>query len=447
MGIGIQKNIASLPDDNKVDIYVGSTYITSSYGASPPAGDGQAAYSECTQATGGPFIAKYTVNGQAVEQIFSTNTISSTCSVTSCNHGYDLLDSSVAYTPSFSNYLISNGKYIVCPGTSFSVSSPGTYNYLCNDGGVISDRGANLVAWVLDRFGRVQAQGDNGVTPSSRLGSNIQSTSTGCARDSVSSSLSLSDFSSAGRYTLYVDLITGICNSPSLFIRGWQNLAQYNVIVPGPSVNVYPLSSPITGTYTFTTTWVIWNNGIGDTTFSLSKNCGGLSCRFIGYTEGSSITLAEGNVYYVSMEITPLVGQTNTVTVTASYDDSYGLSCIAGGSTIGQLTVIGQQPTTTTRVSTTTTTTTTTTLPPGPKSVSFKYRVLDDYDTVLSCSLWTNKSGEWRVYETNPYVLNGTVSTFSLPTIAKGSYEWSINCTNSLGLSGWAENKWDFDVE
>lgn len=100
----------------------------------------------------------------------------------------------------------------------------------------------------------VVAEADNGVKPTSWMGSRIASLSSSCIRDSSTSSLSLRDFSSSGHYTVYLDALVRYCNSPSLYLMDWINLETYDVLVPGPAVSVTPSAASFSESGVFTIT-------------------------------------------------------------------------------------------------------------------------------------------------------------------------------------------------
>jgi len=446
--MGLKKQISSISDSSHADVYVGSNKVTTSYDFTPTPEDdyNQAAYVECIQYTGGPWSLRYTCpNGKQVTQVISTASVSSVCSTTaSCAHTW-AISNEASYNDYFSNYKYVSPDYVVCPGTKYTADSFGSYVMVCTDGDVVHERGVNLAAWVY-RYGSLVAQADNGVKPSSRMGKAISAlTVDPCIRYSSSDSLSLTDFAVSGHYNVYLDLLTSYCNSPSLYISGWQNIESYSVIVPGPSVSLTPNAASFTDNSTFNMAWTINNNGVGRVSFSLSKNCGGLNCEFVGYNEGSIITINEGSSYVVAMSITPAIDSTNTIRVTASYDDGYGMSCIAGRNTSAQcmvtgatpMTTVTSSPTTTTHVVTTSTTTmllsTTSTIPTpigSLRNVIFRYNVTDDSVDVFNCSFWINVSGVWKINQTHYNVPRFEHKTFIL-RMAPGMYAWTVNCSGA----------------
>ena len=102
--------------------------------------------------------------------------------------------------------------------------------------------------------------------------------------------------------------------------------------------------------------------------------------------------------------------------------------------------------TTTTLPGTTTTTvmgtTTTIIIPPGP--VTFTYRPSDDH-SLISCSLWTNISGNWQMEETDYSIINGVTNSFTR-IVPSGTHRWHVECTDNASQSTFAPQDWRFTV-
>jgi hypothetical protein len=438
LGLGFRENDILVPGDTKVDVYLAGNYITSSFEQDPAVPSifkDKAAYVECLQFTGSPWTARFTIRGQNLEQLISSSTVSSTCFPgSSCIHEYSIQTDSVSYNLAFNDYRLVNGKYIVCPGASMSISDLESYNFLCNNGAPVFEKGANLVAWVYDDFRRVTAKADNGITPASRFGQQISSYTGSCIHDAFASSMSLSDFSSPGRYTVYVDLIKSYCNSPSVYIRSWANLRTYNVLVPRPAVSIWNSGDIGLPHQDITPQWTIYNSGVGDARISITPICpSGWSCRFIGYTAGSPVTLSEWASYTVTMLASSASQADTRIGIRVAYEDAYDLPCDSSGTQDNYIYITNFPGTTTTTTTTTTSSSTTTTFAmPGTKTVSLKYKLsYHDPETLFNCTIATNIPGN-GIKVQNQVKSSPSNKYVTISGVPSGMYRWTVNCSDGV---------------
>lgn len=131
-------------------------------------------------------------------------------------------------------------------------------------------------------------------------------------------------------YTVSVDMIHAICDSPSLYVcpwlggswrstlckvgkidtvqesEGWTPLNEYRVFVPSPEISIVNKSADVFDppTRDINLSWEIKNTGVGKVAFSMEPICGGWDCSLIGYAGNSSVYLSEGDSYMAYMKLT-----------------------------------------------------------------------------------------------------------------------------------------------
>ena len=393
--------------------------------------------------------------------------------------------SSIYYNTRWSPSAVSSsGKYMVCPGTTFSVVDISTVWFLCsNDEWIDNDR-PNLQAWIYnsDTGAKLSESGNYDIVrgyerwqiigPSSRtIGSYLYSSGSPSTRY-----FTVYTFNNPGNYKVWIDLNNAFCRRPYFAcpwlggtwrshicdrgalwymyeIEGWDPLKEYSIVVVNPSISVTNKASETAAAGSqILLHWKIKNDGNVEAKISIASDCGGWSCSFLGYS-GGTIYVPAGAEYCFILNVTvpDTQGVSNNVGVKITYDDNYGLTCIAPKTLSSYTLVVVPFGGTTTTTSTTTTmiptptpTPTVTPLPtptPALKDVTFFYNVTDDYSPTLVCDLYADIYGTWEIYDTKTVSNGGTVH-FTVPSVAAGTYSWNVNCTDNAGKSDWGDSTW-----
>jgi hypothetical protein len=368
-----------------------------------------------------------------------------------CTHVFTMLPNMPFYNVDFNpGYKFSHGKYLVCSGTTLSAIDISEFNFLCSDT-VVSSRLPILIGWTYnsDTWERKAITG-NAATVSSVdrwdvFGSGSKTIGTTLNLHTPDDNFDIYTFNSPGNYKVFIDMIHGYCDNPADYAcpwlggtwrssicrygvvdtvneaEGWVASRDYDiVVVEDPSLDVKnkPAISVSRGKQTFLP-WKIINNGSVMTRVTVTSDCNGWQCGFLGYS-GGTIELYPGDVYclVLNVSVSNELGVKNKVGVKITYDDTYGLSCFS------PRTIASYTEVTTTE-----------------KALTLSYTVTDDNSNLLDCNLYTDIGGAWGKYDTQA-VVNGSVAYVNIPNIGRGTYTWNVNCTDITGKSAWAENTW-----
>jgi len=396
-----------------------------------------------------------------------------------CDKVDSLMSNTIAYNPVFSPGAVVDGAtYMVCPGTTMYAKDLSEYTFLSEDG-VIWSQLPYLIGWtylagvkknisyngmgVDPTVNRTDVIGSSSRTVGTRVypvTTGLISRSGGISSPYTKNEMTIYTFDEKGNHTVFVDLIHAYCYGSQRYIcpylgtswrstlcqnldintrreaEGWVPQKNYSVSIAEASVSVNRSVESITlgAGESRTVIWVINNTANNKVSIKISRECGNLTCNFIGYTENSSVSIdskgSASSTYTVTMNIslTSNVSE-NDVGIRVIYDDNYGLACIAPAVESNLLKVYGIYS----------------------KKVNLKYRVSDDWSTELNCSLWTNMTGSWKENRTYDHVPNGSVIELSIDPVPAGYWRWGVICTDSSGQSEWANNSkpvgyWEFTV-
>jgi hypothetical protein len=304
-----------------------------------------------------------------------------------CNLGsawYLPSDSEIDYTPNFYNayddYVIDgNGVYVLAPGTTMEITDISDVLWMCGNGVLSGDKTLNLNVWVYNNSdNRMLSTAHNNLDIGSVeredvIGSDSKLCGTPVLNPWVMfyqwgymSNTEINNiytFNKPSKYTAFIDMINGYCapeNEDDAIIaqnyvcpwlggterskicpglygngykEGWMPQESLSILVPNPDITIAPPSDePDHVNASYLKSWNINNTGLGDVSFTITSDCGGVgwSCSFVGYTQGSEILLDMGELYTVTMDITPNQADTNPhqVGIKVTYDDGYDFSTI-----------------------------------------------------------------------------------------------------------------------
>lgn len=386
---------------------------------------------------------------------------------------------SLGFNPAEKN--IVDGYYVICPGTTVSVTGTGTYNKYCSNGVVYSSQ-ANFVSWTYDANNvRLALRYTNlGISSSLDRGSVIGSSSqlAGIALDSSTPTNDIYTFTNPSSYKVNLDVLNAYCDSPDTVscpylggawrsdycrygyintvaeAEGWLELNGYNILVPSPALSVTPPAGlNLTQGSSANLVWTVQNTGVGKIDIFFARQCADWTCSFIGYTEGTKVTLVQGQSYTLVMRAVAGAFSRN-VGISATYDDGYGLTCIPPRTVQSMILInvpgspVPSTTTTTTTISSTTTTnppaitttttttigstTTTTFVAPGTKTVTLKYKLsYPDPETLFNCTMSTNISGS-ETRSQNQVKSSPNNKYLTIMHVPSGMYRWTVNCSDGV---------------
>ncbi|MBN2251717.1 MAG: hypothetical protein JW724_06560 [Candidatus Altiarchaeota archaeon] len=373
--VNVEKNGYFVPDNTLFDFYLGNTKVRDDC---TPAGDllwNGACGIEDVYVPAGQYDlkARYRVWGHNYETVIVEDfRVTTGCSTNiQCVHGEALLTNTVGYNLVFDDEYVLDSEYdyVIGPGTGMDLRDISTYNSICSDG-ALADMLAPVVSWVYSDNGNKEAVSDNGLNPqychvpdldrSDIIGPASKTEGTKFEGNQCSrpwgkvqhTYMDVHDFNNPGSYVTYVDLLHAWCDSPVLYIcpwlnwswrstlcrmqqfdtpfesEGWVPLNQYSIFVPYMNLTIdNPEDVFDPPQRELFMSWTINNTGTGRADLRIERNCADWTCDFIGYAEGSMITLDSGESYilYMNMTVSPSSIYTKEVGITVTYDDSYGL--------------------------------------------------------------------------------------------------------------------------
>ncbi len=313
--------------------------------------------------------AEYELGGRTYKDVVESGfVVKSSCSTrTRCSHGGHM-ESNPTYNIVFSNgqCKVSGGIYYCKNGATVSLTSISRVVPHCSDGARASARPPGLLAWVYS--GNVfLAEKDNKYAGCSLWNPSVNNRgylfrlkvgfrwacnigwASGAKYNHINN---IYTFNKSGKYTLYVDLINAVCDSPDYICPtncrgsrclcyigtmrgdqwGFQNLGKYKIVVVDPELKfISTPSSPIKldGSPSLTLTWKIRNTGIGDIDIKVAPVCpAGWKCvvdptRVRNVKENSNVTIT----LTIYNKKPPAMVNANRIPVgiNISYSDSYGL--------------------------------------------------------------------------------------------------------------------------
>lgn len=300
----------------------------------------------------------------------------------SSSHGGHLQDSSsISHNANFDQDTSKeSGTIYTCPGATLNVNSIGSVTVQCTNGATggspppgvvafISRGGTEITSANNNLFGGgcsidttravLQGEVDQAGQDRSQWGYNP-----GCnlqwQMDGSSTSFDAHTFSDTGEYTVNVDFINAVSDSPDYICpadgsnsqcnvgsmsgdqHGWEQLDSYSIDVVDPELSdggmtfSNSVNTTVDGTTwirrddyneSMTVTWTLDNTGIGDVAIeSIDLNCpDGMTC-----SKPSVTTIAEGESAQLvfTVDSTDGVRGQGAFQVEVDYSDNHGLSCI-----------------------------------------------------------------------------------------------------------------------
>jgi hypothetical protein len=312
--------------------------------------------------------AVYSLNGVSYDQTFKTGfKVEEQCSTSSpCSHGGRVTTEPTANLHFYPACVLKEGKYICKIGTKLSVEGISSYQAICSDGVQAGAGPVCVIAWLYS--GSVfKAKADNKCmgcsspdTPvpmkyRSDLLKETQGLIWNCdinwhpsGENKIDEVYIFSKPEDAGFYTLYLDYINAVCDSPDYICptagtlckigsmtsdyKGFENMGVYQIGVVDPVLSV--LSKPEDPKEEFLDevdkevilTWKIKNTGVGDAKATVNPKCDpALNCQISGFSsgvipQGDDVTIIlKAYLPCKENDFNEIVG------ISVDYKDAYGL--------------------------------------------------------------------------------------------------------------------------
>lgn len=270
--------------------------------------------------------AVYRINGVSYDQTFKTGfRVEEECSTsTTCSHGGRVMDSPSANLE-FSGCTPWKGKYLCEKGARVSVKDISSYKSVCSNGAKRDVETVGVVAWVYsdqvfqtkktNLFAGCEAP-ESPVPMKYREGLLKEEVGLGwdCnigwhSGGSKKKIENFYTFDQPGKYTIYLDYINAVCDSPDYICptggtlckigtmssdyKGFKNMEVVKAVAVDPHLR---FSSRPEGEVFLegpeewkAFAWKVKNDGFGDVEATVSEMCGGLECDVSGFKDRKSV--------------------------------------------------------------------------------------------------------------------------------------------------------------
>lgn len=330
----------------------------------------------------------FSINGVNYDQTFKSGfSVTSTCSTSSgCSHGGHMTAAPTAALSLSPPCILSGGKYVCKLGTTAGITGISSVVPQCSDGVVGGAVTPGVIAWLYSEsvYKNHSSNSFAGcATPIVPVPMKYRTDllletsgllwpcdigwSSGGSTTAINSIYTFSSVADAGTYTVYLDYINAICDSPDYICPtngglcafgsmsgdywGFENFAKYNMTIVNPDMsftsapeNPY-MVPPDQQDETISLQWIIKNIGVGDINVTVSPNCTGITCTLV--LPVSKTAIPQGETITAIMTV-PLAcsaeDYTKNVGISVEYQDSYGLNAKATKTNITAFTVVVPKP-------------------------------------------------------------------------------------------------------